>query len=54
MSMIIRALKFVRFADVENHLRLGWMVVIPISPMHHHYYSIECAWLCNCKIPEAT
>ena len=36
-----RALKFVSFARVEDHLRLGWMIAIPNRPMHHHYYGIE-------------
>lgn len=48
---MIRALKFVCFAAVEDHLRLGWMVAIPSVPMHHHHYGIEMKWICDCEIP---
>lgn len=50
-ASIIRALKFSRFAAVEDHLRCGWMVSIPNAPMHHHYYGIELKWICDCRIP---
>ena len=46
----MKALHFVRFKDVTDFLRLGWMVSIPNAPMHHHYYGIELKWLCNCPI----
>ena len=48
---MIKAFKFVRFALVEQHLQLGWMVAIPNAPMHHHHYGIEMKWICTCKIP---
>jgi len=47
----MRAIKFVRFAAVEDHLRIGWMMAMPNGPMHHHYYGIEMKWICNCEIP---
>ena len=46
-----RALKFVRFAAVEDHLRLGWMVSIPNGPTHHEHYGIVLKWICDCEIP---
>ncbi len=49
--MNARALKFVRLADIQNHLRRGWIAMIPNAPMHHHHYGIELAWLCECPIP---
>jgi hypothetical protein len=49
--MRARALKFVRFDRIEDHFRQGWMILIPKSPMHHHHYSVEMAWLCSCPVP---
>lgn len=49
--MIPRALKFVRFSEIENHFRLGWMVSFANAPMHHHHYGIELQWICNCRVP---
>lgn len=49
--MNARYLKFVRFALVPDHLRLGWMVAIPNAAMHHHYYGIELIFICDCKLP---
>ena len=46
-----RALKFVRFAAVEDHFRLGWMTAFPNGPMHHHWYGIELKWICDCVVP---
>ena len=46
-----RALKFVSFARIDDHLRLGWMVSIPNGLMHHHHYGIEMKWICDCEIP---
>ncbi len=45
------ALKFVRFDQVEDHLRQGWMVMIPNGPMHHHHYGVELKWICHCPLP---
>jgi hypothetical protein len=49
--MNARALRYARFAAVEDYLRQGWMPLIPNAPMHHHHYGIELAWLCDCPIP---
>lgn len=49
--MRARALKFVRFDKIEDHLRQGWMILIPNAPMHHHHYSCELAWICSCPVP---
>lgn len=49
--MIARALKFVRFDRIEDHLREGWMVSIPNAPMHHHHYGVEMKWICSCRVP---
>ena len=49
--MIPRALKFVRFKDIETHFRLGWMVSFANEPMHHHHYGVELQWICNCPVP---
>lgn len=49
--MNARALKFVSFERIEDHLRKGWVPSIPNAPMHHHHYGIELAWLCECPVP---
>jgi hypothetical protein len=46
-----RALKFVKRERVEDHLDLGWIVMIPNAPHHHLYYGVELAWLCDCPVP---
>ena len=46
-----RALKFVRYDQIQSHLKRGWMTLIPNGAMHHHTYGIEMAWLCDCPIP---
>lgn len=46
-----RALKFVRFADIEDYFRLGWMTWQPNEPTHHNHYGIVMRWICDCKIP---
>jgi hypothetical protein len=45
------ALKFVRFDRIEDHMRQGWMVMIPNGAMHHHHYGVELKWICECPIP---
>lgn len=49
--MKARALRFARFAAVEDYLRQGWIALIPNAPTHHHHYGIELAWLCECPVP---
>lgn len=48
---MIRALKFVPFAKIEDHFRLGWVMCFPNAEMHHHRYGCELGWLCDCRIP---
>lgn len=41
--------KYVRFADVEDYLKIGWL---PFEkPLHypHGDYSIGMIWVCDCK-----
>jgi hypothetical protein len=45
------ALKFVTFAKIEDHLRLGWMVMFPNAPHHHLHYGVEMKWICACSVP---
>jgi len=45
------ALKFVRFARIEDHLLQGWMAMIPNGAAHHHHYGIEMKWICRCPVP---
>ena len=45
------ALKFVSFDRINEHLQLGWMVMVPNAPMHHHHYGVEMKWICNCPLP---
>lgn len=49
--MKVRAFKFVRFDAIEDHFRSGWLICFPNAPMHHHYYSCELAWICDCPVP---
>lgn len=48
--MNARALKFVSYDRVQDHLREGWMASIPNAPMHHHFYGCEMVFLCDCPI----
>lgn len=50
-ASIIRALKFSRYSMVDDHLKCGWVVLIPNAVMHHHSYGIELAFICDCRIP---
>jgi hypothetical protein len=47
----VRAFKIVPFRAIEDHFRLGWVILIPNAPMHHHHYSCELAWICDCPVP---
>lgn len=49
MIRFARSLKFVVFAKIEDHLRLGWVVLIPNAPHHGLHYGIEMAWICDCR-----
>lgn len=45
------AIKFVRYDRIEDHLRQGWMTMIPNAPHHHQHYGIEMKWICACPVP---
>ena len=47
----VRYLKFVVFRDIEDFWRMGWHLLIPNDVYHGHYYGVEMAWLCDCKVP---
>jgi len=49
--MSARALKFVRYDQIQSHLKRGWMTLIPNAAHRGLVYGIEMAWLCDCKIP---
>jgi hypothetical protein len=52
ITFIARAYKFVRFTDIEDHFRLGWMISIPAAPSHHEHYGVVMRWICPCAIPD--
>ncbi len=52
--MNARALKFVPYFRLEDHLRDGWMISAPNAAMHHHHYGLELKWICECPIPGAS
>jgi hypothetical protein len=41
---------WVRHADVEAHLRLGWMVAIPRKLVGHDRYAVLMMWICACEV----
>ena len=49
--MKARALKFVSYSKIEDHLRQGWLAMIPNAPHHHQHYGIEMKWICPCPVP---
>lgn len=49
--MNARALKFVSYEKLNDHLAQGWMVSRPNAAMHHHHYGCELKWICSCPVP---
>ena len=45
-------LKYVVLHDIEDHLRLGWVVEPETSYCHHADYSVIMKWICQCPIRE--
>ena len=45
----IRYVRFVPFALVEDHLRMGWMVLMPSALASHNVYGVAMAYLCECR-----
>lgn len=48
---VTRTLAFVRHADIEDRLRLGWVHVPGLEGTHHGQWSVTMEWLCQCPIP---
>ena len=45
--------KWVRFDDVEDHLRMGWTVSLLRSGGDHHcYWSVYMMWRCSCHLAQ--
>jgi hypothetical protein len=44
MSGLCPLLKYVTFAAIEDHLRLGWMALAPLGQ-----HSILMGWPCQCE-----
>ena len=47
MSGLCPIVKYVVFAAIEDHLRLGWMALAPLGE-----WSILMGWPCQCKPAE--
>lgn len=43
--------RYVRLADVETYLALGWLVVMH-EPDHHSVHSVYMRWICPCEPKE--
>jgi hypothetical protein len=41
---------WVRHGEVEDHLRLGWVVCVPERLCSHDFWSVFCVWLCDCPL----
>ena len=41
---------WVKHQQVEDYLRLGWMVAIPDRLVSHDYWSVLCVWICDCEV----
>ena len=41
---------YVSVAHVEDHLRLGWMVLLPRPGWRQHPESVHLVWVCRCKL----
>ena len=46
-----RDIRFVPHEDVNDSLKLGWMVAVPAFICHHDAYSVPMVWLCSCAPP---
>ena len=47
-----RYLRYVFYADIPDHLAMGWLALIPDGAYYGSAYGIEMAWLCDCRVPE--
>jgi hypothetical protein len=41
---------YVSLGEAEDHLRLGWMVLIPNDMRLSHPLSVHMVWPCSCKM----
>jgi hypothetical protein len=47
----IHAVKFVKYADIDDHLAMGYVPLCAHFRCHHDAFGIEMAWLCLCPLP---
>jgi hypothetical protein len=48
-----RYLRYVFYADIPDHLAMGWLALIPDGAYYGSAYGIEMAWICDCRWPGA-
>ena len=41
--------RYVLHHRVPDYLLLGWMAFPTLDGTHHGFWSVHCAWLCDCK-----
>jgi hypothetical protein len=46
---VISWFKYVRFAEAEDYLRLGWAPTAALGGTGHGEWSVLMAWLCDCR-----
>ena len=51
MTDRIRYLRFLRRAELDDWLALGWLVVDTL-PAPHYHWSVLAEWRCGCPMPE--
>lgn len=44
-----RYVKFVRYEEIEDHHRLGWMLFDDPLPFPHGKWSVGMRWVCECE-----
>jgi hypothetical protein len=42
--------QWVKHHQVEDYLRLGWMVAIPDRYVSHDVWAVLMLWLCECEM----
>lgn len=51
MIRLARYVIFVRYAQIEDYFRMGWVMMFAKHAVHHDHYGCELAWICNCRVP---
>jgi hypothetical protein len=46
--------QWVKHHQVEDYLRLGWMVAIPDRYVSHDHWAVLMLWLCACEMRRPT